>query len=522
MGTRLKMLALFLVAVSTLGSVSETKISAKRHEGAKHIILFIGDGMNIEHEIATSRYLYGRDFNLVFHRFPYQANVATWDVDTYKYWSGGVYDPDNIIPNFGYDPIKGGKLPYPLGPELSGAQAYHTAKATDSAAAATAWATGYKTDAGNLAWLPEDPNTGGNRNNDGSLKTIAELLRELKGYAIGVVSTVPFTHATPAAQVSHNKSRQCYQINSQPECERGIDEEILTEVKPEVVVGGGHPGYDSAPSFNFISDSVYRAFRNGDGSNEYIFVERAAGVDGGLALLQAAQQAVVQSKKLFGLFGKKEFGNFESPEPNNLPGTPLVSPVTRENPTLAEASLAALKVLSRNKNGFFVMIEQGDIDWANHANDFQRMVGTIKDLHDAVQAIVDYVDQPGDDMDWTNTLLIVTADHSNSYMRNKANLGAGALPEQIGIGCGYDGSACTYPGDEVTYGSTSHTNELCRLYAIGAATVNFRKYEGDWYPCTRIIDNTQIFHMILEAAGVPRDASSAGIHENPARYPGCR
>ena len=50
-------------------------------------------------------------------------------------------------------------------------------------------------------WLPGDPE-------GGALKTIAELLREKKGFAIGVVSTVPFTHATPAAHVSHNKSRR--------------------------------------------------------------------------------------------------------------------------------------------------------------------------------------------------------------------------------------------------------------------------------------------------------------------------
>jgi alkaline phosphatase len=181
--------------------------------------------------------------------------------------------------------------------------------------------------------------------------------------------------------------------------------------------------------------------------------------------------------------------------------------VTRENPTFAEATLAALKVLSKDPDGFFLMSEQGDIDWANHANDFQRMVGTIKDLHDGVQALIDFVNQPGDGIDWNNTLLIVTSDHSNSYMRNKVKLGAGNLPEQIGVGsCGYGGPVCAYPNGEVTYGSPNHTNELVRLYAIGAGTTKFRKYEGDWYPGTKILDNTQIFHMMMEAAGEPMDS----------------
>ena len=78
------------------------------------------------------------------------------------------------------------------------------------------------------------------------------------------------------------------------------------------------------------------------------------------------------------------------------------------------------------------MAEQGDIDWANHANDFRRMIGTMKDVHDGVQAVIDFVNQPDDDIDWTNTLLIVTSDHSNSYMRNQVKLEAGELPVQNG------------------------------------------------------------------------------------------
>jgi alkaline phosphatase len=411
--------------------------------------------------------------------------VATWDVTTYKHWSGGTYDPNAINPFLGYDPAKGGKVPYPIGPELPGAQAYHMATATDSASAATAWATGYKTDDGNIAWLPGDPD-------GGALKTIAELLREKKGFAIGVVSTVPFTHATPAAHLSHNKSRGNY---------HAIGEEILTVVKPEVLIGGGYAAGSSCASpigSSYISQSTYTAVC---ADSDYHVVTRSTGVDGGVSLLEAAQYATKNGKKLFGLFGNSG-GNFESLEPNDLPGTPLVSQVTRENPTFAEASLAALKVLSEYPNGFFVMLEQGDIDWANHANDFQRMVGTTKDLNDGVQAVIDFIDQPGDDIDWSNTLLIVTSDHSNSYMRNQKKLTAGDLPEQVGVGsCGYGGSACTYPNGEVTYGSTAHTNELVRLYAAGAGTMKFHKYEGDWYPGTRILDNTQMFHVMMQAAG---------------------
>jgi alkaline phosphatase len=464
-------------------------VFAAQAKDAKYIILVIGDGMNIEHEIASSRYLYGNDYDLSFHKLPYQGNVATWDVTTYKYWSGGIYDPNAINPKYGYDPAIGGKEPYPLGPELPGAKAYHLAKATDSASAATAWATGYKTDDGNIAWLPGDPDSGGNRNNDGTLMTIAEWLRELKGYAIGVVSTVPFTHATPAAHVSHNKSRNNY---------HAISEEILKEVKPEVVIGAGYPANSSCTntmSSGYISKSAYDAVCADD---SYLVVTRAAGVDGGIAILQAAQQAA-GGKKLFGLFGGSG-GHFESLAPQDLPGTPLVTQATRENPTFAEATLAALKVLSHDPDGFFLMAEQGDVDWANHANDFSRMIGTMKDLHDGVQAVINFVNQPDDDMDWSNTLLIIHSDHSNSYMRNQAKLGAGELPVQNGS------PPYVYPGGEVTYGSTNHTNELTRLYAMGAKIHKFKKYEGKWYPGTQILDNAQLFHMMMEAAGIPMDS----------------
>lgn len=477
-------------AVATaLALASPAAFAAKDY--AKHIILLVGDGMNIEHEIAASRYLFGTDFSLSFQKLPYQADQATWDVTTYN--RRGVYYPTAIEPKLGYDPAKGGKKPYPLGPELPGAMTYHLSGATDSASAGTAWATGYKTDDGNLNWLPGDPNVGGNRNDDGSLKTIAEYLRELKDYSIGVVSTVPFTHATPAAFVSHNKSRNNY---------HAIAREILTELKPEVVIGGGHAAGASCSTpvgSSYISTATLEEVC---ADPLYEVVTRTGGVDGGLALLQAAQQAVTDGKKLFGLFGGPG-GHFESLKPNDLPGTPLVSQATRENPTYAEATLAALKVLSQDPSGFFLMSEQGDIDWANHANDFGRMVGTTKDLHDGVQAVIDFVDQPGDDISWDNTLLVVTSDHSNNDMRNQVVMGAGVLPRQEPISAGCPGiSTYCYPDGQVTIGSGSHTNELTRIYAKGEGWNKFKKYEGKWYPKTRIIDNTQLFHVLMEAADV--------------------
>ncbi len=485
---------------------------------AKHVILFIGDGMNIEHEIATSRYLYGKDFALSFHGLPYRGNVATWDVTTYNKYAAQAgaasYDPAAIQPALGYDWRQGGKAPYPLDLVTSADIieyfipddiAFGPTKpfATDSASAGTALATGIKTDDGNLAWLPGDPA-------DGALTTVAETLRDERGFAIGVVSTVPFTHATPAAFVSHNVNRNNY---------HAIASEILAVVKPEVVIGGGYPAGSScaAPaSSTYISQDTYQAVCQ---DPTYRVVTRTAGLDGSVALLEAADDvAAGEATGLFGLFGGSG-GNFESPEPHDLPGTPYVARATVENPLFKDAVLAALKVLSQDPDGLFLMAEQGDIDWANHDNDFARMVGTTWDLHEAVQAVIDFVNRPGDGMHWGNTVVLVTSDHSNSYLRLNPELplGAGDLPAQARNPSG-NVPPFVYADGEVSYANTNHTNELVRLYGAGAGVSRLlEKLEGDWYPCTDIVDNTQLYHVMMAAAGLPRASELSLVLTRPRR-----
>jgi hypothetical protein len=87
--------------------------------------------------------------------------------------------------------------------------------ATDSASAATALATGYKTDAGNIAWLPGDPITG-------SLTTIAQSLRADYGFAIGAASTVQFSHATPAS-LSGRRRQTCSTCRSSCATAHNVD-----------------------------------------------------------------------------------------------------------------------------------------------------------------------------------------------------------------------------------------------------------------------------------------------------------
>ncbi len=484
-----KSMAVILLTAGLFGALTNCAAAGP----VKHIILFIGDGMHLEHEIAASRYLTGKDEQLKFHKFDYQCFMSTWDVTTYNRYASAAgepaYDPDTFDPLLGYDPSKGGTAPYPAVTNID--DTYFLTKlggnypATDSASAGTAWATGVKTDDGNIAWQPTDPP-------NGSLETIAQKVRNQNGWAMGVVSTVPFTHATPAAHVSHNTSRNNY---------HAIATEILTLVKPDVVVGGGHPDWaknSANTDGQFISQATLSAARS---AGDYIVVERQPGQNGKQAILQGAGQAIEQGKKLFGLFGGSG-GNFEPPVPTN-DGKGKVNLATLENPTLKDSTVAALEVLRQDPDGFFVMIEQGDIDWANHANDFPWMIGTVWDLNQAVKAAVDFVENPFDDIDWDNTLLIVTSDHGNSYMRNVQTLGKGELPGPTEIKTGYVPGASLTPEIKITYGSGSHTNELVTLYALGTeAGTLFGQYEGTWYPGTKIIDNTQLYQVMADAAGV--------------------
>ena len=363
--------------------------------------------------------------------------------------------------------------------------------ATDSASAITAMVTGEKTDAGNLSWASGDPA-------DGALTTIAETLRADYGFAIGVASTVEFSHATPAGVVSHNVNRG----NTW-----AISHEILTETQPEVVIGAGLDSYfakagvaktlsdtDSDADNNGYNDE-YDAFHNGTETSyteNVEFVERETGVDGGDALAEAAASvSLADGERLFGLFGTSG-GNFEYYDVEDTPGTVTITrstddttPTVDEDPTMSEMVNSALTVLNQDADGFFVMFEQGDIDWSNHANDYEAMIGGVYDLDLAVTEVENYVASGVNGIDWSNTLVIVTSDHSNSYMRNESVLGVGDLGEV---------------GTDVTYASGGHTNELVTVTARGAGATYFGELAGDIYAGTEIIDNTQIYTAMMNAA----------------------
>jgi alkaline phosphatase len=477
-------------------------ISARQKTSSpRHIILFIGDGMHLENEIAASRYLYGSDRALSFHAFPYKGYAATWDITTYNRYAenstppGAVFgesfyqNPESLAPLYGYNPSKGGEKPVPdaavpdasyfTTPLADGTGQNEAIPATDSAAAASAIATGRKYRAGAVSW---DADSGT------AVETILSKVRRIGNYQTGIISTVPFSHATPAAFAAHAGSRSST---------TDIASEIIHTTVPDIVIGGGHPSFYSG-GYAYISAADYNSLRNG--GTDYLFAERTTGTSAESILAAASDKALSEGKKIFALFGGSE-GNFGYADVTS-DGSSVITPQNNENPSLALAVTTALKIFSSRGGSFFLLAEQGDIDWANHAADYRKMISSVNDLHLAVKAASDFVDIPGDDIDWSNTIIIVTADHANGYFRlqdpSHAALGKGILPAQTS-------SPVTYPGGEVSYGTPgSHTNEPVALYAKGKGSELFAKYEGVWYPGTTIIDNTQIYRVITGCAEITR------------------
>ena len=90
-----------------------------------------------------------------------------------------------------------------------------------------------------------------------------------------------------------------------------------------------------------------------------------------------------------------------------------------ENPLLTDMASAAIEVLSKNPKGFWLMVEAGDVDWANHDNNIDSSIGAVLSGDAAVKTITDWVETHSN---WDESLVIVTADHGHYLMLEKPEL----------------------------------------------------------------------------------------------------
>jgi len=463
----------------TSNYVSGQEVRRANCPAARNVILMIGDGMGANQIEAGDKYT-GQS-----------AIYESWD----NYWmstysNGGGYDPNQAWMNFDY--VKQG--------------------ATDSAAAATALYTGVKTANGRINVSPDGLNR---------LYTIGEKAHQL-GRAVGAVSTVYISHATPGAWFAHNDSRNNgYAIAD--ESLWGAPDTTGSSSDPyyggghgpslppaDVLIGAGHPDWNGSINGNIYVNQAQRdklAAENGQ-PGAFVYVERVSGSpDGGPRLLAAANDP--DTYRLAGLFGGLG-GNMEYRLANGLGYQP-------ENPTLAQMAEAALTVLNRNPNGFVLMVEGGAIDWAAHNNNMNEMIGEQIGFNNAIQAVSDWVDDPNNGSSWDNTLVIVTGDHETGYLTAApgvfptATLGTITtdtlqLEKTVANGSGLraswqDGNQNNIidPGEQVywAWNSKVHTNSLIRLFAKGSGADLFQSYFSGNDPVRgTYLDNTDVFKVM--------------------------
>jgi alkaline phosphatase len=391
----------------------------------QNVIFMIIDGCGFNHIAAADYYEYGKKGGQVYEKFPVKLAVST-------YPAGGSYNPKKAQKDFDY--VKEGY--------------------TDSAAAATALATGTKTSIGAIGVdVKEKP-----------LENVIEKCEKL-GMTTGVITTVPFYHATPAGFVAHQPSRNGYEQ---------ITNEMVNQSDLEVIFGCGSPFFDDNGKKINAPDPVRKK----------IWDSYIANSTGKWTLIQSRQDFLNLAqgntpKRVLGIVQVAE--TLQSGRSGNSK-VPFDVPFDQNVPTLAEMSSAALNVLDDDKDGFFIMIEGGAVDWTSHGNNSPRMIEEMIDFENAVKAVVKWVETKSS---WKKTLVIITADHECGYLAGpkKAkfviNAGKGKMPQ-------------------MDWYKNYHTNSLVGFFAKGAGAKSFIERAKNNDPVYgRYMDNTDIPKVIF-------------------------
>ncbi|WP_246119963.1 alkaline phosphatase [Blastopirellula retiformator] len=418
--------------------------------GKKNIFLVVFDGMDWQTTQAaaiwnTQRIPYTEGRGVGTHFQEYQANGTTQFglMVTSPFCDGANVDINKQIVKSaggglfgGYDVTQAGSAPwqmptdieYLIGRSSTDDGVKHAY--TDSASSATSMMGGIKTYNAAIGVGPHGERP----------KTLAHLAQE-QGYLAGAVTSVPISHATPGASYAYNVSRNDYQditrdllglpSSNNPETPlRGLD----------VLIGAGYgvnTTSDKGQGDNFVPGNKYLADEdlkklNVENGGKYIVATRTPGEDGRQVLASAAAQAAKTGQRLFGFFGVAGGGDagahlpFLSGEGDYHPalgvakkGIKYDEADLKENPMLADMTTAAIEVLSKNDKGFWLLVESGDVDWANHSNNLDASIGAVNSGDSAVKAITDWVEE---NSNWDESVLIVTADHGHYMFLDKPEL----------------------------------------------------------------------------------------------------
>ena len=333
---------------------------------AKNVIFFLGDGMGISTVTAARIYAgqtagaTGEEYSLAFEEFPHLALIKTYNTD---------------------------------------------AQVPDSAGTITALTTGEKTRIGVLGingTVARDDCDAALQN---TLPTLAELA-EQAGMGTGVVSTARITHATPAGAYAHTPNRNWESSATTPDDAQALGcQDIASQLVAmpfgdgiDVILGGGRREFMPTE----MSDPEYpnKQGARDDGRNlidEWLAADsnrRYAWNGDTIAQWLAAPEPL--SGQLMGLF-----------EPSHMQYEADRARDPGKEPSLRDMTALAVKQLSAKKEGYFLLVEAGRIDHAHHFSNAFRALGDTVALSEAVQWVVDNVDL-------SETLILVTADHSHT------------------------------------------------------------------------------------------------------------
>ena len=406
--------------------------------GKKYIFVIIFDGMDWQTTQAAAiyktqklAYTRGRGTGLSFLDYSgaptdygYYVTSARFgdakpDVDRQLFKE----QPDRNLG--GYSAQFGGSAPWskPASPQyLLGSYPEQKHIVTDSASAATSIFSGIKT-----------YNSAINVDVKGQqVEPIARSLQK-EGFLVGVVTSVPFCHATPAAAYANNLDRDDYQ-------DLGRDMLGLASVShpdalpgADVVIGCGwgeikeddreKQGANFIPGNKFLAEADLNKV-NLENGGKYVVAQRTKGQAGRMLLEQAAELAVQKDGRLLGFFGiggghlpYRTADGLYDPTRGEKYCDKYTPEDVAENPTLAEMTRAALHVLGHREaegghQGFWLMVEPGDVDWANHNNNVDDSIGAVLSGDAAFDEIVKWIEERNC---WDDSLVIVTADHGHLF-----------------------------------------------------------------------------------------------------------
>jgi alkaline phosphatase len=280
---------------------------------------------------------------------------------------------------------------------------------TDSAAAGTAISSGKKTNNGVIGKSPGGEN----------YKSILELAEEKK-LATGLVATSVITHATPASFIAHDDSRGNYETIALNFLETDID----------VFIGGGFDHFGKrSDGLNLIDSLKNKGYQ-----------------------VETSLEGILNAKS-------DKLAGFTAPgdNPYRLEGRGNMLPAS---------SKKAIEILSKNPDGFFLMIEGSQIDWAAHDNNQKLMIDETLDFDEAIGVALDFAAKDG------HTLVVVTADHETGGV----TVLDGNLTKKI---------------VKLGFSSKGHTGIMVPVFSYGPCSAAF----------SGIYDNTDFFNKFLGCYG---------------------